>query len=90
MDELHTVYDNLEIRQEDYEKIETDAGKSSLDSWNTAKKVLEKWSAKSGSKATRQKILDALTECGDKEAMEILKDRWTKNGNFVNVIVFNT
>ena len=73
--ELHFLFYELGIADADVENAKRMA--DSKDFRLQANKVLQMWRTKNGKNATRNAIIDALTECDLKEAKEILEEEWT-------------
>ena len=73
-DELLKVYDKLDIPYREVEKAHAKAATNDPD--EKAKTVFRRWVQKNGSKATRQSILDALSDAGLINTKELLEGQW--------------
>ncbi|XP_072024529.1 uncharacterized protein [Amphiura filiformis] len=74
-DELTNLYEKLDISYREVEKAHQKANTTDPD--QRAKTVLRRWQENSGSKATRQAILDALKAARYINSMEALQDLWS-------------
>ena len=73
-DDLHKLYYELDIEDEEIEKAEKGAGTS--DVFLKAMSVFNSWKKRYPSKATRKTLLTALKECDLIDPLEKLENKW--------------
>ena len=78
-DDLYNLFQALGIKKRDVEKAEANAGTTDINI--RGRNVLMTWRNRLGKLATRICILDALKECANIEAWELLDSIWNQRGS---------
>ena len=78
-DDLQQLYHALDLTYSDVQKAERNADTTdeNIRAWH----VLRLWRNRLGRNATRQAILDALENCRNLEARDMLDYTWNERGN---------
>ena len=84
--ELKYLYQELNLRESEIEHAERIADTRDIDLMATS--VLRMWRQINGRHASRQAVLEALTECRYIRAKEVLEEKWgvAANGMFLAII----
>ena len=76
--DLQNLFYSLRLTTPDIEKAEGSSGTSDVDL--RARKVLEMWRQRNGKQATRERVLQALGACENKNARDKLEQIWNTEG----------